>query len=99
MDPVEQLVDALIEGNSLKIQESFQRAISERISQALEDYRVQVAQTMFKEEQVDEVLDKSASAGEWISDFVHSDNPKFEGKSKKKRKEMALAAYYAKQRE
>lgn len=49
--------------------------------------------------QIQEVLSKDASAGEWISDFVHSDNPKFEGKSKEKRKQMALAAYYAKQRE
>lgn len=52
-----------------------------------------------KEETIDEVLTKSTSAGETISDFVHSDNPKFKGKSKEKRKEMALAAYYAKQRE
>lgn len=48
--------------------------------------------------QIQEVLSKDASAGEWIHDFVHSDNPKFEGKSKEKRKQMALAAYYAKQR-
>jgi hypothetical protein len=56
----------------------------------------------FTEEQLDEmineVLGKDATAGDWISDFVHSDNPKFAGKSKAKRKEMALAAYYAKQR-
>ena len=45
-----------------------------------------------------EVLSKDAKAGDWIHDFVHSDNPKFAGKSKTKRKEMALAAYYAKQR-
>ena len=45
-----------------------------------------------------EVLTKDASAGEWIHDFIHSDNPKFAGKSPAKRKEMALAAYYAKQR-
>ena len=50
------------------------------------------------DEAIDEVLSKDASAGEWISDFVHSDNPKFEGKSKEKRKQMALAAYYAAQR-
>ena len=50
-------------------------------------------------EQVDEVLTKSTTAGETIHDFVHSKNPKFAGKSKEKRKEMALAAYYAKQRE
>jgi hypothetical protein len=50
------------------------------------------------DEMINEVLGKDATAGDWISDFVHSDNPKFAGKSKAKRKEMALAAYYAKQR-
>ena len=50
------------------------------------------------EKQINEVLSKDASAGAWIHDFVHSDNPKFSGKSKAKRKKMALAAYYAKQR-
>ena len=47
---------------------------------------------------INEVMSKDASAGDYIHDFVHSDNPKFAGKSKAKRKEMALAAYYAKQR-
>jgi len=51
-----------------------------------------------EEDQIDEVLTKSTTAGETIHDFVHSKNPKFAGKSKEKRKEMALAAYYAKQR-
>jgi len=48
--------------------------------------------------ELQEVLGKNAEAGDWISDFVHSDNPKFAGKSKEKRKQMALAAYYSKQR-
>lgn len=48
--------------------------------------------------QIDEVLTKDAKAGDWIHDFVHSTNPKFEGKSKKERIKMALGAYYAKQR-
>lgn len=48
--------------------------------------------------ELQEVLSKDAKAGEWISDFVKSDNPKFQGKSKEKRKQMALAAYYAAQR-
>jgi hypothetical protein len=52
-----------------------------------------------EEVELDEVLTKKTPAAEWIHDFVHSDNPKFEGKSKKKRTEMALAAYYSKQRE
>lgn len=47
---------------------------------------------------ISEVLSKDSSAGKWISDFVHSDNPKFAGKSKEKRKDMALAAYYAAQK-
>jgi len=41
-----------------------------------------------------EVLSKDAKAGDYISDFVHSDNPKFDGKSKKERIKMALGAYY-----
>lgn len=52
-----------------------------------------------KEQRVDEVLTKKDSAGKWIRDFVHSDNPKFKGKSPAKRKQQALAAYYAKKRE
>lgn len=50
------------------------------------------------EEELEEVLKKSQPAGEWIKDFVHSDNPKFAGKSKKKRMQMALGAYYTKQK-
>ena len=49
--------------------------------------------------QINEVLSKDASAGEWIRDFVHTDNPKFAGKSKAERKKMALGAYYGKQNE
>ena len=47
------------------------------------------------EKEINEVIKKSAPAGTWISDFVHSDNPKFKGKSKKERMKMALGAYYA----
>lgn len=51
-----------------------------------------------EEVELDEVLGVDQGAGEWIHDFVHSDDPKFAGKSKEKRKEMALAAYYAAKR-
>lgn len=46
--------------------------------------------------QLDEVLSKDAAAEKWIHDFVHSTNPKFDGKSKKERIRMALGAYYSK---
>ncbi len=45
-----------------------------------------------------EVITKKTTAGEVIKDFQKSDNEKFAGKSPEKRKQMALAAYYAKQR-
>ena len=44
---------------------------------------------------INEVLAKDADMGDYIDDFVKSDAPQFNGKSKEKRKEMAIAAYYA----
>ena len=43
-----------------------------------------------------EVLSKNADQGDYIDDFVNSDAPQFKGKSKEKRKEMAIAAYLSK---
>lgn len=51
-----------------------------------------------KEEYVEEKLDASMGAEKYIHDFVHSDNPKFEGKSKKERIKQALAAFYSEKR-
>jgi len=45
-----------------------------------------------------ETLSPNASASEYIHDFVHSKNSKFDGKSKKKRMQMALAAFYSNKR-
>jgi len=47
-----------------------------------------------REEALLEKLKASDPTGEWIHDFVHSDNPKFAGKSKKERIRMALGAKY-----
>jgi hypothetical protein len=43
---------------------------------------------------LEEKLTKKMTAAEIIKDFVNSDDPKFQGKSKKKRTQMALGAYY-----
>jgi hypothetical protein len=51
------------------------------------------------EQELYEVLSKDAEAGDWIDDFIKSDNPKFAGKSKKERIKMALGAYYGQQNE
>lgn len=126
------LVDAIISGDSVAIEDAFNATMADKISARLEGMRQDVAQGMFQtegscgykkkmkeseceddeededekekmsesvmDEMINEVLSKNAPAGAWIKDFVDSDNPKFAGKSKEKRKQMALAAYYAKQR-
>ena len=124
------LVDAIISGDSVAIEDAFNATMADKISARLEGMRLDVARSMFQtegscgykkkmkeseceddeedkkekmseevlDEMINEVLGKNEPAGAWISDFVHSDNPKFAGKSKEKRKQMALAAYYAKQK-
>ena len=46
-----------------------------------------------------EALPKDADMGDYIDDFKKSDAPQFKGKSKEKRKDMAIAAYLDKQDE
>ena len=46
-----------------------------------------------REDDMNEKLDKDATAGEYVKDFRKSKAPQFKGKSKKKKQEMAIAAY------
>ena len=45
------------------------------------------------QEDLGEKLDKDADAGDYVKDFQKSDAPQFKGKSKKKKQQMAIAAY------
>lgn len=72
---------------------------SERLLERIKQMKEKKDSILVPEEEISETLSKKSSAGNWISDFEKSDNPKFSGKSKEKRKQMALAAYYGKQRE
>jgi hypothetical protein len=80
------------------------KGVSEQMKKSFDQFMQEHTPDLTEEQlnelvaELQEVLGKSDPAGKWISDFVHSDNPKFAGKSKEKRKQMALAAYYAKQR-
>ena len=59
---------------------------------------IKTASTMIakkKEESINEVLTAEDPIKKWIDDFVASDNPKFDGKSKNERVKMAVGAYYA----
>jgi len=53
----------------------------------------QVRNKMANEEALGEKLDKDADAGDYVKDFQDSDAPQFKGKSKKKKQQMAVAAY------
>ena len=46
-----------------------------------------------------EKLGKNADMGDYIKDFQKSDAPQFKGKSKEKRKDMAIAAYLSRNEE
>lgn len=52
-----ELVDALIAGDSIAIENTFNDAMSEKISIALDDYRIEVAQKMFGVEQTTTEVD------------------------------------------
>jgi hypothetical protein len=100
-----QFLEALATENKDEAHNAFQASLNDKITDALEVRKVEMASALIsnpdiveEEVQLDEVLGKSAKAQDWIHDFVKSDNPKFEGKSKKERIKMALGAYYAKQR-
>lgn len=56
-----ELVDALIAGDSIAIETNFNNAMSEKISSALDDYRISVAQKMFG---VEEVTEEDTTADE-----------------------------------
>jgi len=45
-----------------------------------------------------EKMDADASIGDYVKDFSKSDAPQFKGKSQKKRRQMAIAAYYGSER-
>ena len=66
----------------------------DKLKKELETLRVNVTKKVSME-----VLDKDADAGDYIDDFEKSDAPQFKGKSKEKRKDMAIAAYLSKKDE
>jgi len=73
------------------------RAEAEKLSAGVKVTKLPTgkAKGIKEEEQIDEVLTKKTSVSSVIHDFVHSDDPKFKGKSKKERQRMALGAYYS----
>jgi len=48
-----ELVDALVAGDSIAIEDTFNAAMSQKVSAALDDYRVKVAQSMFNAQELE----------------------------------------------
>lgn len=48
-----ELVDALVAGDSIAIEDTFNAAMSQKVSTALDDYRVKVAQSMFNAQELE----------------------------------------------
>ena len=64
-------------------------------SPAQKKLEIQIAK-LRKSLKMDEKLGKNADVGDYIDDFRKSDSPQFKGKSDKKIKDMAIAAYLSK---
>jgi hypothetical protein len=57
MSNVRDLVDALLSGDSIGIDDSFNAVMADKVNSALDDHRVQVAKTMFAPPNVEEESD------------------------------------------
>ena len=85
-------ISAKLDDMRIEVAQNMFKPVQEQVEE------VELTEEELVEELINEVLGKNEPASAWIKDFVDSDNPKFAGKSKEKRKQMALAAYYAKQK-
>lgn len=68
MSNVRELVDALIAGDSVAIDNSFNTVMADKVSAALDDYRVQVARNMFNP--TTESIDSTDVEEEQVDDNV-----------------------------
>ena len=80
------------------VEESFASRLIARAKE-INEAKSSGTEPTFTDNNMGETISKSAKAGDYIDDFVHSKNPKFANKSKKERINMALGAYYGKKNE
>ena len=80
------------------VEESFASRLIARAKE-INEAKSSGTEPTFTDNNMGETISRSAKAGDYIDDFVHSKNPKFANKSKKERINMALGAYYGKKNE
>ncbi len=73
----------------------FDKNIYEMLKDKLKNRTETLSEAIFRlvEEAINEKLKASDGAGEYVKDFYKSKAPQFKGKSKKKKRQMAVAAY------
>jgi len=64
MSNTRELVDALIAGDSVAIENTFSAAMSDKVSQALDSYRIQLAQSMFNQQEDEDTTDDNTEQTE-----------------------------------
>lgn len=99
MENLRQAINYSMVDNVADMQELITSAIRDKIAEKMQEKRIDIAQSMFDQDDVNESyisekITSNMSCKDIINDFVHSDDPKFKGKSKKERTKMALGAYY-----
>ena len=90
MSQVEKLVDSLLSSDNFKLDQAFNAAMAEKVSAALENMKVDLAQNMFKESRVSRanfVTDKPVDPKDLV---VNLDS---EPKKKEKTPEQKRAAF------
>ncbi len=99
MSTIKKAVDYAFNNDINNMKSSIESSLTDKIMQALEQRKIELSQNIIKTnesvEEIDEKLDVDDDVKEWIDDFIKSNAPQFEGKSKKERIKMALAAYYS----
>ncbi len=88
---------AILEDDSYVVVSGNQVYAYDHVGDAIKSIQ-KIAVQNSKMSDINEVLDPNDDAAVWIDDFVKSDDPRFEGKSKEERIKMALGAWYAAQK-
>lgn len=94
-DLIQDLLSAASSDSMITFKEKLFSILNQKVKDSIEMKKQDVAQNLIAtEETIEEKIAKSTSVEEIIDDIVHSDDPKFDGKSKKERIQIALGIYY-----
>lgn len=92
-DKLKKSVMSLAKQKGLKVKDMGDKIEISGNGRKVMDLTLAVQKHDVKIEELEEKLGKDADAGDYIDDFKKSDAPQFKGKSDKKKRDMAIAAY------